>query len=377
MGRIAKNSQENNIFWQIKNEAEEEEAELVLYGEIANSSWYEDDVTPKQFAEDLKALGGKDLKLRINSPGGDVFAAQAIYNQLKSYTGNITACIDGMAASAATIITCAADKVVMPSNGIFMIHNPMCIVMGYMDVPKLKKMTDRLTVVKQTIVNVYMKKCKNVSESKLNKLMDAETWMNADEALDYGFVDEVDADEQVNNFLQGGVAVVNNVSIDMTRFKQPEKLKDILQSKPKEDKDMDDEKTLLDKLRDLLGADNSQQNKEKQPDPVAVERQRMLDLDAMRDGSELVDKIVDIAKKKGNTAEEIREYVDQVKESATKDKPQQSGIEEIKNLIKDQLASGADKVGLNPADETNKEADKKATEVNSLVAAMKNMRGDK
>lgn len=377
MGRITKNSQENNIFWQIKNEAEEEEAELVLYGEIANSSWYEDDVTPKQFAEDLKALGGKDLKLRINSPGGDVFAAQAIYNQLKSYTGNITACIDGMAASAATIITCAADKVVMPSNGIFMIHNPMCIVMGYMDVPKLKKMTDRLTVVKQTIVNVYMKKCKNVSESKLNKLMDAETWMNADEALDYGFVDEVDADEQVNNFLQGGVAVVNNVSIDMTRFKQPEKLKDILQSKPKEDKDMDDEKTLLDKLRDLLGADNSQQNKKKQPDPVAVERQRMLDLDAMRDGSELVDKIVDIAKKKGNTAEEIREYVDQVKESATKDKSQQSGIEEIKNLIKDQLASGADKVGLNPADETNKEADKKAAEVNSLVAAMKNMRGDK
>ena len=377
MGRITKNSQENNIFWQIKNEAEEEEAELVLYGEIANSSWYEDDVTPKQFAEDLKALGGKDLKLRINSPGGDVFAAQAIYNQLKSYTGNITACIDGMAASAATIITCAADKVVMPSNGIFMIHNPMCIVMGYMDVPKLKKMTDRLTVVKQTIVNVYMKKCKNVSESKLNKLMDAETWMNADEALDYGFVDEVDADEQVNNFLQGGVAVVNNVSIDMTRFKQPEKLKDILQSKPKEDKDMDDEKTLLDKLRDLLGADNSQQNKKKQPDPVAVERQRMLDLDAMRDGSELVDKIVDIAKKKGNTAEEIREYVDQVKESATKDNPQQSGIEEIKNLIKDQLASGADKVGLNPADETNKEADKKAAEVNSLVAAMKNMRGDK
>lgn len=377
MGRITKNSQENNIFWQIKNEAEEEEAELILYGEIANSSWYEDDVTPKQFAEDLKSLGGKDLKLRINSPGGDVFAAQAIYNQLKSYTGNITACIDGMAASAATIITCAADKVVMPSNGIFMIHNPMCIVMGYMDVPKLKKMTDRLTVVKQTIVNVYMKKCKNVSESKLNKLMDAETWMNADEALDYGFVDEVDADEQVNNFLQGSVAVVNNVSIDMTRFKQPEKLKDILQSKPKEDKDMDDEKTLLDKLRDLLGADNSQQDKKKQPDPVAVERQRMLDLDAMRDGSELVDKIVDIAKKKGNTAEEIREYVDQVKESATKDKPQQSGIEEIKKLIKDQLASGADKVGLNPADETNKEADKKAAEVNSLVAAMKNMRGDK
>lgn len=374
MGKIAKNSQKDNIFWQIKNEAEEE-AELVLYGEIANSSWYEDDVTPKQFAEDLKALGGKDLKLRINSPGGDVFAAQAIYNQLKSYTGNITACIDGMAASAATIITCAADKVVMPSNGIFMIHNPMCIVIDYMDVPKLKKMTDRLTAVKQTIVNVYMKKCKNVTEAKLNKLMDAETWMNADEALDYGFVDEVDADEQVDNSLQGSVAVVNNISIDMTRFKQPDKLKNILQSKPKEDKDMDDEKTLLDKLRNLLGAANNQQ--EEKPDPVAAERQRMLDLDAMRDGSEIVDKIVDIAKKKGNTAEEIQEYVDQVKASAKKDSQQQSGIEEIKNLIKDQLASGAGNIDTNPTDKTADDARKMAAEVNDLVAAMKNLRGDK
>lgn len=368
---------DDNIFWQIRNEAGEPEAELLLYGEISSSSWCDDDVTPKKFAEDLKNLGGKDLKLRINSPGGDVFAAQAIYNQLKSYTGNITACIDGMAASAATIITCAADKVVMPSNGIFMIHNPMCIVVDYMDVPKLKKMTDRLTAVKQTIVNVYMKKCKNVAEAKLNRLMDAETWMSADEALAYGFVDEVDADEQVNNSLQNGIAVVNNISIDMTRYRRPEKLKDILQSKPKEDKDMDDEKTLLDKLRDLLGVDNSQQDKKPQPDPVAVERKRMLDLDAMRDGSELVDKIVDIAKKKGNTAEEIQEYVDQVKASATKNNQQKSGIEEIKNLIKDQLASGAGNVDTNPTDNPNEDARNMAADVNNLVAAMKNVRGEK
>ena len=368
---------DDNIFWQIRNEAGEPEAELLLYGEISSSSWCDDDVTPKKFAEDLKNLGGKDLKLRINSPGGDVFAAQAIYNQLKSYTGNITACIDGMAASAATIITCAADKVVMPSNGIFMIHNPMCIVVDYMDVPKLKKMTDRLTAVKQTIVNVYMKKCKNVAEAKLNRLMDAETWMGADEALAYGFVDEVAADEQVNNSLQNGIAVVNNISIDMTRYRRPEKLKDILQSKPKEDKDMDDEKTLLDKLRDLLGVDNSQQDKKPQPDPVAVERKRMLDLDAMRDGSELVDKIVDIAKKKGNTAEEIQEYVDQVKASATKDNQQKSGIEEIKNLIKDQLASGAGNVDTNPTDNPNEDARNMAADVNNLVAAMKNVRGEK
>ena len=140
---------------------------------------------------------------------------------------------------------------------------------------------------------------------------------------------------------------------------------------------MDDEKTLLDKLRDLLGVDNSQQDKKLQPDPVAVERKRMLDLDAMRDGSELVDKIVDIAKKKGNTAEEIQEYVDQVKASATKDNQQKSGIEEIKNLIKDQLASGAGNVDANPTDNPNEDARNMAADVNSLVAAMKNVRGEK
>ena len=138
---------------------------------------------------------------------------------------------------------------------------------------------------------------------------------------------------------------------------------------------MDDEKTLLDKLRNLLGAANNQQ--EEKPDPVAAERQRMLDLDAMRDGSEIVDKIVDIAKRKGNTAEEIQEYVDQVKASAEKDSQQQSGIDEIKNLIKDQLASGAGNIDTNPTDKTADDARKMAAEVNDLVAAMKNLRGDK
>lgn len=146
-----------------------------------------------------------------------------------------------------------------------------------------------------------------------------------------------------------------------------------------------DEKTLLDKLRSLLGVNNTSADAanqpenaaEKQSDPVAAERQRMLDLDAMRDGSEIVDKIVDIAKRKGNTAEEIREYVDQVKASTKTSSQQEKGIEEIKNLIKDQMASGAANVGVAPADgiETN-EAKNKAVEVNNLVAAMKNMRGE-
>ena len=121
--------EKNNKFWQFRNESSEEKAELLLYGEISNETWFGDEVTPKQFATDLQAMGGKDLIVHVNSPGGDVFAAHAIYNQLKAYSGQVTAYVDGLAASAATIITCAADKVVMPSNALFMIHNPSVGVM--------------------------------------------------------------------------------------------------------------------------------------------------------------------------------------------------------------------------------------------------------
>lgn len=381
---------EDDVFWEIRNETESEAAEILLYGEICSVPWADDDVTPKQFAEDLKNLGGKDIVLRINSPGGDVFAAQAIYNQLKTYKGGITARIDGMAASAATLITCAADKVIMPDNGIFMIHNPTCIVIDNMDAVRLHALGSRLETVKQTIVNVYMQKCKNITENKLKDMMNAETWLTADEAMEYGFID-VKSDEAVEMALNGASAMINSLEVDLTRYHQPDKLKNILakQLKPKEKNDMNekntDEKTLLDKLRSLLGVNNTSADAanqpenaaEKQSDPVAAERQRMLDLDAMRDGSEIVDKIVDIAKRKGNTAEEIREYVDQVKASTKTSSQQEKGIEEIKNLIKDQMASGAANVGVAPADgiETN-EAKNKAVEVNNLVAAMKNMRGE-
>ena len=92
-------------FWNVKNE--DDKAELILYGEISSESWYGDEITPKQFAEDLKSLNDKDLTVRLNSPGGDVFAAHAIYNLLKAYKGSVDVVIDGLAASAATIIMCA------------------------------------------------------------------------------------------------------------------------------------------------------------------------------------------------------------------------------------------------------------------------------
>lgn len=363
---------EKTKFWQFRNEADSDGAELLLYNEIASQTWYGDEVTPKQFADDLKAVGGKPLTLRINSPGGDVFAAQAIYNQLKAYSGNITAYIDGMAASAATIITCAADRVVMPDNAIFMIHNPLVGCLGYLNEQDLESMAKQLKQVKQTIVNAYLKKC-SIGESKLNKLMDNETWMTAEEALSYGFVDSITDDEGITNSIKDGMLFVNSVSCRLDRFQHPERLKDIVERKKPTKEEMPmNEKSIMDKLNEIVDRLTPGKSEDKE-EIIAAERKRMLDLDSLRDGNPVVDRIVDIAKGKGNTAEEIAAYVDAVKEQ----KPaKDEGLEEIKAIVEDQVNSGGNKVQSNTADKAAETADSQATDIANLVATMKNLRGE-
>ena len=107
-------------FWEFKNEGER--AALYLYGEISTESWWGDEVTPKEFKEDLDACSGP-LDVHINSGGGEVFAGQAIYNMLKRYDGDVTVYIDGLAASIASVIAMAGDRIVMPANALLMIHN--------------------------------------------------------------------------------------------------------------------------------------------------------------------------------------------------------------------------------------------------------------
>ena len=109
----------NNKFWQFRNLADDDQkAELLLYGDISERSWWEDAATPKRFADDLAALGDvKEITVYINSGGGDVFAAQAIGNMLERNAATVTAHIDGLCASAATIVACHADKVVAAADG--------------------------------------------------------------------------------------------------------------------------------------------------------------------------------------------------------------------------------------------------------------------
>ena len=160
---------------------------LRINGAIAEESWLDDDVTPAVFESELNA-GSGPVTVWLNSPGGDVVAAARIYNMLLDYPGTVTVNIDGIAASAASVIAMAASHVAMSPVSMLMIHNPATLAMG--DKTELSRALDMLESVKDSIINAYQLKT-GLSRAKLSKLMDAETWMDATAAIDLGFADEI------------------------------------------------------------------------------------------------------------------------------------------------------------------------------------------
>ena len=175
-------------FWKWKNQAETDtERTLFLNGTIAEESWFDDDVTPQLFKEDLLS-GSGDIPVWINSPGGDCVAAAQIYNMLMDYKGNVTVKIDGIAASAASVIAMAGTEVLMSPVSMLMIHNPMTVAMG--DAAEMEKAIDMLASVKESIINAYEIKT-GMSRAKISHLMDDETWMDANKAVELGFADDV------------------------------------------------------------------------------------------------------------------------------------------------------------------------------------------
>ena len=165
---------------------------LFLDGTIAEESWFDDDVTPKAFKADLTA-GEGDIVIWINSPGGDCIAASQIYTMLMDYRGNVTVKIDGIAASAASVIAMAGTKVLMAPTALMMVHNPLTVAIG--DSEEMQKAISMLDEVKESIINAYEIKT-GQSRAKLSHLMDAETWLNANKAIELGFADGVLEDEK-------------------------------------------------------------------------------------------------------------------------------------------------------------------------------------
>lgn len=188
-------------FWNMKKA--DKTGEIYIYGDIVSYKWDDSDVTAKSFKDDLDALDDIDtLNIYINSAGGSVFQGQAIYSILKRHKAHKNVYIDGIAASIASVIAMAGDAIFMPKNAMMMIHRPWTIAIGNVD--DMLAAAEALEKIGIAIKAIYMERF-NQGEDKLQELLDAETWLTADECLEYGLCDEVTGEKQIAAYLNSEV----------------------------------------------------------------------------------------------------------------------------------------------------------------------------
>jgi len=230
-----------NKFWQFKAATENEPAELLLYGDISSTSWWGDEVTPKQFKKDLDDLGDVDqINVYISSDGGDVFAGQAIYSMLKRHKAKITVYVDGLAASIASVIAMAGDTVIMPKNSMIMVHNPWTIAVGTAE--DFRKLADDMDKIRESIIVTYKDKT-GMKDQEIIELMDAETWLTAEEAVKKGFADEIEQEKQVAASVNGEFLVLNGQKFDLTRFKNVPRLAFLPEKRTRNEPHKEDKQT--------------------------------------------------------------------------------------------------------------------------------------
>ena len=211
-----KNTKKN--FWKFKsflNKENKKEAEILLYGVIGDDGYW-DEVTSKEFAEQLKEVeDAETISVRINSPGGDVFAGQAIYSMLKRCKAQIVVYIDGLAASIASLVAMAGDKVIMPKNSMMMIHKPWTISAG--NANDMRQQADTLDKVEESMLAAYVEKT-GLAEDEIKQLLADETWLTASMALEKGFCDEIEENE-VKALINNDCLEINGQKFDIKKYK--------------------------------------------------------------------------------------------------------------------------------------------------------------
>jgi len=205
--------------------------EIYIYGEIVDLKWFDEDVTPVDIKEELDKLKDvSSINIYVNSPGGSVFAGVAIFNELKRFNKPTTSYVDGVAASIASLIVLAADKVVMPFNSMFMIHNVSTCLCG--DAPLLREVADKLDKITDSVLlETYAEKT-GKSKDELRGMLDAETWLSAEEAVDLGFADVLEKEQKIAACYSGDNVKFKNVEVHLNKFKTFPKSK-FTEHKPK------------------------------------------------------------------------------------------------------------------------------------------------
>ncbi|WP_407309756.1 head maturation protease, ClpP-related [Desulfosporosinus sp. SB140] len=207
------------LFWEFRAKADAPSVgELLLYGDISSTTWWGDEVTPAAFAQDLKNLGDiSTLNIYINSGGGDVFAGLAIYSMLKRHSAQKNVYIDGLAASIASVIAMAGDTVYMPRNAMLMIHKAWTLAVG--NANDLRKLADDMDKIDESILTTYQTKT-GLDPETIIDMVNAETWLKAEEAVALGFADEIEESKQIVASISHGHLLVNGQSIDLSRFRK-------------------------------------------------------------------------------------------------------------------------------------------------------------
>lgn len=339
----------NRKFWEVKNLSEgipeeTEDVELKIYGEIVSIPCWDGEVSANSLDRELKKYpNAKRITVKINSPGGDVFEAQAIHNILKTHGAEIITRNDALSASAATIINEAGNKRQAFSNTILMYHNPWTYAYG--ESKDLRKTAEMLDTVKETIINVYEKKAK-MEREEISVMMDDETWLTAQEALARGFIDEIidetvkeDSIEEVQNFMKGPI-MDKFKNFPTGKFKNMFKatkqavIQNQVIEKTKEEKVMNKEQLIKDhpELYNSLA-------KEFETNASAGERERIKNiLNLNRTGAEeIIKNAIDTGKSAGDTALEILnnksiQTMDKANEVLNQSKEESKVLEDVKNL---------------------------------------------
>lgn len=207
-------------FYQLTN-VSEDSATLYIYGDITSIKLFENDVCVYDLAKEIGDLNGKSLTVRINSYGGEVAEGLAIYNLLKSYEGEVTTICDGFACSAASVVFMAGTKRIMPRSSLLMIHNAWTWASG--DADDLRKAADDIEKITQPSIEIYTS-VSNLDADEIKAMMDAETWIDADEALDFGFATEISEEAAMQSLEDGILAktVLKNKQLEK-RIKELEK----------------------------------------------------------------------------------------------------------------------------------------------------------
>ncbi|MFD2385013.1 head maturation protease, ClpP-related [Paenibacillus xanthanilyticus] len=340
-------------------------AELTIYAPIEDEeSWWYDSVSPKGVMRALKGMGNvSDITVRINSPGGSVFAGLAIYQYLKDHSAKVTVRVDGLAASAASIIAMAGDNIIMGTGAMIMIHNPWTIAMG--EAKDFRETADVLDKIAESLISVYQERTGKEGD-ELKAMLDASTWLTADDAITKGFADEVDRKLKVSASIKNGIATFNNQRFDLRAFASiPELPEEDDEPAEHEEEHIEEDDTVKD--LEELKAKHPELYKAAIAAGEAAERTRITDLNALADAPGAAEIVAKAIKEGGTAAQAAIEIV-----KASKDRI----ATEAANRVADSQASGVTAVAAAaaPQDPPNPDAVAQA-EADAIVAEMKKLRG--